>query len=86
MHRVDVLNIPVPNGDRSYFHLEMSVVIGGWRGVEKNFMLNPKKNPTIKYLVKALDGKEVVCSLIPFKNGHTDKYHSIWGGFPSILE
>ena len=49
---------------------------------ENNFGLNPKKNPKIKYLVTAREGKEIVRSFVPFINGFTDEARALWGGFP----
>ena len=80
--------------DRENKKREAAAVSGGavpmsWfsHGVpnERNYGLNPTKNPTIKYLVTAREGKEVVRSFVPFLNGHTEESRTLWGGFPPPL-
>ncbi|CAB9529247.1 Sulfotransferase family cytosolic 1B member 1 [Seminavis robusta] len=44
--------------------------------------LDPAKNPNIKYLAIVRHGKEVVRSIHPFINGHTEEFRTMWGGFP----
>merc|ERR1711957_230059 len=47
--------------------------------------LNPKENHDIKYVVIARNGKEVMRSMYPFINSHTQEFRRMWGGFPRKL-
>ena len=41
-----------------------------------------KKFPNVKFMAMARNGLDVVNSLIPFFDQHSDEFRAMWGGFP----
>lgn len=49
---------------------------------EKGAILPVKQNPQLKFLAMSRNGLDVVQSMVPFLNSHTDEWRNLFGGIP----
>jgi hypothetical protein len=45
-------------------------------------VLPVRERPKVRFLAMARNGLDVVASLVPFFNQHTEEFRTMWGGFP----
>ncbi|CAM9286277.1 unnamed protein product [Ectocarpus fasciculatus] len=50
--------------------------------VEAGGVLPVREFPNVKFVAMARNGMDVVASLVPFFNQHTETFREMWGGFP----
>ena len=53
-----------------------------WKSHMTPKVIKVKEFPKVKFLAMTRNGLDVVNSLIPFFNQHSDEFRGLWGGFP----